>query len=128
VVNLRASVANAPPAVRLLENLPPAAQHLFAVVETLPVVPSKGLLEEVDHGLTQVRIEEFRIERDFPIKQRRVALSVAEARQLPGGHFIKGDRQRIALGVHVPTRGFPQPEKWLQVRRRACSNVIHWSA
>src|SRR5437660_136281 len=102
----------------------PRAEHLFAVIEPLAIVPAQTLIEEVQHRLAYVRIEELRIERCLAIEHLGAAATIAPRGKSSSGHLVERHRDCEALRVEVPPHRLSKRQEGIEVRSSACENVL----
>src|SRR5271166_953278 len=72
------------------------------------------------------RIKPFICDRRFVLGNTWVGQAVAEYQRRAGQHFVQRDRSGITLGMQVPSRRFAISEEGIEIRSRACLDVLGW--
>src|SRR5882672_7858270 len=110
----------------VVEDLAPGTKYLLGIIEALLRVTVQGALEKGDQPLTDCRLELFRCQYQCGLREGRIRLAIAPARQHTGGHLIERHASGITLGRLVPARRLPAGQKRLQIRDGADVDVLRW--
>ena len=106
------------------KELPPGAQHLLRVVESLAVVAAQRLPEERGHVLPNRRFEGVGVDCRFAVEDGRLALSVPPPWQRSRRHLIQRHGGREPFRVGVPARRRARLQERVEVMARAGQDVF----
>ncbi len=126
-------------ALRLLEHVPPFAQHLLGVVVAFLGLPVEGAAEKRRHVVAQVGVEQADIERDLVFDDRGIvapspqtgrrpvviSYSVIAAAKRSACRSQRGGRRSLRKGSRYGT--VPAVIDSADVRAREKSNKTSWS-